>query len=191
MNIRRTATALALGLALLPALAACGDAADEAADDPISSGEAVEAPGDAPVVEAPADAVKVDPPTAAPPAEAPELPAIGANAVTTDSGLQYEDVVVGDGTEAMAGKPVSVEYAGFLVDGTLFDTSVGGAPIEFVLGTGAVIPGWEEGIAGMKVGGRRTLVIPPDLAYGATGSPPVIPADATLVFDVQLLNAGE
>lgn len=189
----RTLRALALGLALVPALAACGGAAEDATNtDPITGAEGdAPAEGEAAAPEAPAEVEKVDPPTVAAPVEAPELPTLTEAAVTTDSGLVMEDVVVGDGAEAVAGKPVSVEYAGFLEDGTLFDTSIGRAPFQFVLGTGAVIPGWDEGVAGMKVGGRRILKIPGDLAYGEMGFPPTIPPDATLIFDVQLLQAGE
>lgn len=109
--------------------------------------------------------------------------------VTTKSGLQYVDLVVGTGAEAIAGKSVTVHYTGRLQDGTKFDSSVDrGQPFTFTLGAGQVISGWDEGIAGMKVGGKRKLVIPPDLAYGAQGYPPVIPANATLMFDVELLD---
>ena len=110
-------------------------------------------------------------------------------AITTASGLQYEDLVVGEGTAAVAGDTVSVHYTGWLEDGTQFDSSVDrGVPYEFILGVGSVIPGWDEGVAGMQVGGTRKLIIPPDLAYGAGGSGGVIPPNATLVFEVQLLE---
>jgi FKBP-type peptidyl-prolyl cis-trans isomerase len=113
----------------------------------------------------------------------------GGNMITTQSGLQYQDVVVGTGAEAVAGKSVTVHYTGTLQDGTKFDSSVDrNQPFIFTLGAGEVIPGWDEGIAGMKVGGKRKLVIPPELAYGAQGYPPVIPANATLNFDVELLE---
>lgn len=109
--------------------------------------------------------------------------------VTTSSGLKYTDVQVGTGAVAQAGKTVSVHYTGTLTDGKKFDSSLDrGQPITFPLGTGKVIKGWDEGIAGMKVGGKRRLVIPPDLGYGARGSAPVIPPNATLIFDVELMD---
>lgn len=102
--------------------------------------------------------------------------------------LVVEDIAVGNGARAEAGVLVSVHYTGFLTDGTVFDTSLErGVPFEFVLGSGQVIAGWEEGIEGMRVGGRRILVIPSDLAYGPSGRGP-IPPNATLIFDVTLLD---
>jgi len=118
-----------------------------------------------------------------------ETPAVPAPEVTTPSGLRYQDLVVGTGAEATAGRAVSVHYTGWLVDGTKFDSSVDrGRPYPFTLGAGDVIRGWDEGVAGMKVGGKRKLTIPPNLAYGPGGRPPVIPPNATLVFDVELLG---
>lgn len=117
-----------------------------------------------------------------------EKPQVGKTTDPAPTALATEDIVVGDGKEAKSGDNVSVQYVGTLYDGgTEFDASWGrGEPFEFQLGGGQVIPGWDEGVAGMKVGGRRVLVIPPDLGYGAQGSPPTIPANATLVFVVDL-----
>ena len=109
---------------------------------------------------------------------------------TTDSGLAYYDIVTGEGAEAATGQTVLVHYSGWLEDGTLFDSSVTrGEPLSVTLGAGGVIPGWEEGLVGMKVGGKRQLIIPPDLAYGESGAGGgVIPANATLIFDIELLE---
>ena len=109
--------------------------------------------------------------------------------VTTASGLQYVDVVPGDGREAVKGDLVVVHYTGTLTDGTKFDSSKDrNDPFSFPLGAGRVIKGWDEGVAGMKVGGTRKLTIPPDLGYGARGAGGVIPPNATLMFDVELLE---
>ena len=105
------------------------------------------------------------------------------------NGLKYTDDQVGSGTEAQSGKTAFVHYTGWLANGTKFDSSRDrGQPFSFPLGGGRVIRGWDEGIVGMKVGGKRTLTIPPDLGYGARGSPPVIPPNATLTFEVELLD---
>jgi FKBP-type peptidyl-prolyl cis-trans isomerase len=108
----------------------------------------------------------------------------------TADGLEYWDIKVGTGAVAEAGQSVMVHYTGWLTNGKKFDSSVGKAPFEVTpLGTAPVIKGWNEGIVGMKVGGKRQLRIPPDLAYGADGYPGAIPPNATLIFDVQLLSA--
>ena len=110
---------------------------------------------------------------------------------TTPSGLTYQDVTVGAGAEATKGQQVSVHYTGRLMDGTKFDSSKDrNDPFEFHLGSGQVIKGWDEGVAGMKVGGTRKLTIPPSLGYGARGAGGVIPPNATLEFDVELLGVG-
>jgi peptidylprolyl isomerase len=107
----------------------------------------------------------------------------------TASGLEYWDIKVGTGATAQAGHHVKVDYTGWLTNGKKFDSSVGtGKPFDFMLGGGQVIKGWDEGVAGMKVGGKRQLRIPPDLAYGEKGYPGAIPANATLIFDVQLVD---
>jgi peptidylprolyl isomerase len=134
---------------------------------------------------------------AAPPQETPMAPSepidvstlpgdpVTGDLQSTPSGLQFVVVEEGTGPQPAAGSQVTVRYAGYLLDGTAFDSG----EIPFALGTGAVIPGWDEGIAMMNVGGSRKLVIPPELGYGAAGFPGLIPANATLVFDVTLLSA--
>jgi FKBP-type peptidyl-prolyl cis-trans isomerase FkpA len=117
-----------------------------------------------------------------------QKPATGTE-VTMADGLKYTDEQVGTGAEAVPGKTVVVHYTGWLDNGTKFDSSKDrGQPFTFPLGGGRVIKGWDEGVAGMKVGGRRTLVIPPELGYGARGAPGAIPPNATLKFEVELLD---
>jgi FKBP-type peptidyl-prolyl cis-trans isomerase FkpA len=114
---------------------------------------------------------------------------VPTDTVKTSTGLQYKDVEVGSGPEAQTGDTATVHYTGWLTDGTEFDSSVGSQPFPVEnLGQASVIQGWNEGLVGMKAGGRRILVIPPDLGYGEEGSPPTIPANATLVFEVVLLE---
>lgn len=120
--------------------------------------------------------------------ENPQLPANEPLPTT----LSVKDDVVGQGEAAKAGDTVTVNYVGALPDGTIFDaSSKHGQPFQFQLGAGQVIKGWDQGVAGMKVGGKRTLIIPPDMAYGAQGVPGAIPPSATLIFQVELVKIGQ
>jgi FKBP-type peptidyl-prolyl cis-trans isomerase len=114
---------------------------------------------------------------------------VTGKAKSTSSGLEYWDIKVGTGTTAASGKQVTVHYTGWLTTGKKFDSSVDrGQPFMFALGAGQVIKGWDQGVAGMKVGGKRQLRIPPELGYGPRGAGGVIPPNATLIFDVELLG---
>lgn len=113
----------------------------------------------------------------------------GGNEITTASGLKYTDEVVGTGATPQKGQTVTVHYTGTLLNGKKFDSSVDrGIPADFKIGVGNVIKGWDEALMSMKVGGKRHLVIPPNLGYGPAGRPPDIPGNSTLVFDVELLG---
>ena len=116
-------------------------------------------------------------------------------APTVNVPYSQTDLTVGTGAEAVSGRTVSVNYTGWLYDpnapdnkGTQFDSSIGRGPFSFTIGSGSVIRGWDQGVPGMRVGGRRRLVIPPALGYGSQGFPPVIPPNATLIFDIELLG---
>jgi FKBP-type peptidyl-prolyl cis-trans isomerase len=124
---------------------------------------------------------------AAPNTESPAK--VTGDGVKTPSGLVYWDIRVGNGESAKEGSRVRVHYTGWLTTGKKFDSSVdAGKPFDFTIGNGEVIKGWEDGITGMRVGGKRQLRIPPELGYGADGYPPAIPPNATLIFDIQLLG---
>ena len=113
----------------------------------------------------------------------------GKDAVTTESGLKYTDLLAGTGRQAELGHTASVHYTGWLLDGKKFDSSVDRKePFSFRVGAGQVIKGWDEGVLGMKIGGKRKLIIPPQLGYGTRGAGGVIPPNATLTFDVELLD---
>jgi FKBP-type peptidyl-prolyl cis-trans isomerase FkpA len=130
---------------------------------------------------------QAQPQSAAPSSTAPASPGVTAPVTA----LKIEDKTIGTGAAAKAGDLVTVDYTGWLTDGTKFDSSLdAGKPFQFTLGGGEVIAGWDQGVAGMKVGGVRVLTIPPDLGYGAAGAGGVIPPNATLVFEVKLLKVG-
>jgi|SRR3989338_2588370 len=121
--------------------------------------------------------------------EPKSLPKAEPKIMETPSGLKIEEIKIGEGAEAKAGNMVTVHYTGTLENGTKFDSSLDrGQPLVFTLGIGQVIKGWDEGVARMKVGGKRKLTIPSPLAYGERGVPGAIPSNATLVFDVELLG---
>lgn len=118
-------------------------------------------------------------------------PPVSGPPIIAPNGLQYIEVAPGTGDEAHAGQRVTVHYTGWLTSGQKFDSSRDrNDPFQFALGHGQVIQGWDQGVAGMRVGGQRRLIIPPDLGYGARGAAGVIPPNATLIFDVELLRVG-
>lgn len=170
-------TRLLIALSMTILLAACGKTDKPKQDTKSTETQAV-------------DVSKVKKPAETPTMSSniPELPA-GAETITTASGLQYVDINPGEGATPAKGDRVQMHYTGWLTDGKKFDSSVDrGQPFVFTLGVGQVIKGWDEGVASMKTGGKRRLIIPPDLGYGPRGAGGVIPPNATLVFDVELLG---
>jgi peptidylprolyl isomerase len=177
---------LVLLLASVLALAACGD--DEAKTDPSTAAPS----GGTPAVTDPAETAPAEPPApeGGDPKDLKKKPRVDIPKGDPPDKLETEDIIEGKGKAAKEGDSVEMQYVGVLyADGAQFDASWdSGQPFPFELGAGNVIKGWDEGIVGMKVGGRRKLIIPPDLAYGPQGQPPSIPPDATLVFVVDLLK---
>ena len=182
---RAKAILLAALAAAALALAACGD--DEAKTDPNTA--APSTPADTPTTPADTQGQPEDP-EGGDPKDLEKKPRVDVPEGDPPEKLVTEDIVKGKGKVAKKGDNVTVHYVGVLYDGgTEFDSSwTRDEPFPFELGGGQVIPGWDEGVAGMKVGGRRKLIIPPDKAYGPQGQPPTIPPDATLVFVVDLLK---
>ena len=182
-----TTKALMLAGALLVAAPGCNNKGGDAASPPAPQDTSSQ---NAPLQNAPPQSAPAPP--SADVSHKPATSKINGKTVTlkaTPSGLQYYDIKVGTGPSPDAGQTAAVQYTGALPDGTKFDSSYdhGTDPFEFPVGAGRVIKGWDEGVATMKVGGLRRLVIPADLAYGAESPSPKIPANATLVFDVELI----
>jgi FKBP-type peptidyl-prolyl cis-trans isomerase len=175
-----------LRLALLGVTAAGLQGCQQAAPPAPTAAPATKAPA----APKPTAAAAPSPKPGGSPAPSPSPSAGGATKERSMStGLTYTDLVVGTGAEAKAGQTAVVHYTGWLMDGTKFDSSKDrGQPFSFPLGGGRVIRGWDEGVAGMKVGGKRELIIPPELGYGARGAGGVIPPNATLKFEVELLD---
>ena len=185
-NCARTWIAAASLLALLGAVAGCGKKqnAETAQQNPPSEQPAETTP-------APPDTTARDAGMTQPPAETATAPSTTGSekVVTTSSGLKYVDLVEGTGPSPQTGQVAVVHYTGWLKDGTKFDSSRDrGQPFEFAIGRGMVIKGWDEGVSTMKVGGKRRLIVPPGLGYGAQGAGGVIPPNAELTFEVELLG---
>lgn len=161
-----------------PALAGCAKLTEPPKEEAIQA-ESAQAAAPASAQPAPTATAAAKPAETQKPAEAPP----------SNEKLEMKDLVVGKGTEAKAGDSIKVHYVGTLPDGKEFDSSKkANKPFEFELGAGRVIKGWDQGVAGMKIGGKRKLTVPPSLGYGARGFPPVIPPNSTLIFEVELLE---
>lgn len=175
---RSSKVSLITALAVLVSLPACSKLTEPPKQEPVQTAETT------------GSDTKPTASASAKPAEKPAEPAKPAEtAPPSNEKLEMKDLAVGKGAEAKAGDNVKVHYVGTLTDGKEFDSSKKhGQPFEFELGAGRVIKGWDQGVAGMKVGGKRKLTVPPSLAYGARGFPPVIPPNSTLVFEVELLD---
>ena len=189
-RIRAAAAPVAVALALT--LAACGDSAEESAADRYAEMAEKQQATQTAAADSPAPrATKLDP--TAGERNLDEKPEIPRSSGSPPKELRVQDLIEGEGQAAKTGDQVSVQYVGVLFEnGKQFDASWDNdeKPFEFTLGSGQVIDGWDQGIVGMKVGGRRKLTIPPDMAYGEQGQPPSIPANATLVFEVDLKKIG-
>src|SRR5262245_11655428 len=169
---------LVLGLALATALVGCNESSEKTSS---KSEQSTTATATTPVTTTPSDAATTP--------ALPGAPASGGKVHKLASGLQYDDLVVGSGKMAEAGTNVSIHYTGWLLDGTEFDSSLkSGQPLKFQIAGGQMIQGFDEGVRGMRIGGKRKLRIPWQMAYGAEGRPPVIPPRADLVFDIELLD---
>lgn len=181
-------TRLILPTLLVVSLTACGGS-EAPTPTPIPPTQAELAAKNTPVAAQTGDNTPVAAAATAAPLQGTPIESNPGKTVTTASGLQYIEHLAGSGPKPQPGEIVSVHYTGKLADGTKFDSSYDrGEPIKFAIGKGQVIPGWDEGIAMMNKGGKATLIIPPDLAYGARGAGNVIPPNATLTFDVELVD---
>jgi peptidylprolyl isomerase len=189
-RVRATVAPLAVFFAL--SLAACGESAEESAADRFAETAEKQKSTQTAAADTPAPkATKLEP--TAGERDLDQKPKIPRSTGAAPTQLKVEDLIEGDGAAAKTGDQVSVQYVGVLfANGKQFDASWDNdkKPFEFTLGSGQVIRGWDEGIVGMKVGGRRKLTVPPDMAYGEQGQPPSIPANATLVFEVDLKKIG-
>jgi FKBP-type peptidyl-prolyl cis-trans isomerase len=188
---RKRPRALALVAVSATLLAACGSGKTKTADIPDSNTPAASVPTTAPT---PTPSGKTGPnkPLPAAPGEKDlkKKPAIPKPKPDPPAKLIVRDIVKGKGAPLKKGQNATLNYVGVLwSSGKELDSTFGGAPYKFVFGTGGVIPGWDKGMKGMRVGGRRQLIVPPDLAYGPQGSPPDVPPNETLIFDIDLLKA--